>query len=58
MAGQWRCAKCDGADLPAHSRHCHLYDEDEGVSLIDWSELHQLRRRPDPPDDDASPLVS
>jgi hypothetical protein len=55
MANGWRCGKCEGLDVPAHSRHCHLSDEEEGVSLVDWSPLQQLRQRPDPRDDDASP---
>ncbi|WP_433018949.1 hypothetical protein [Kribbella sp. CA-294648] len=36
------------------STHCHLYNEAEGVSQVDWSKVHQLQRRSDPRDDDAS----
>jgi len=55
MGSRWRCAKCDGADVALHSRHCTRDNEDRGVSLVDWSAVHQLQRSPDPRDDDASP---
>jgi hypothetical protein len=53
---EWSCAKCAGAtDVAVHSRHCPRRDQDQDASLIDWSAIHQLRRRPDQRDDDASP---
>jgi hypothetical protein len=57
MGSQWQCAKCDGAtDVTLHSRHCPKHDQDQGVSLVEWSKVHQLQRRPDRRDnDDASP---
>jgi hypothetical protein len=56
MGNRWRCAKCDGAaGVVLHSRHCPKHDQDQDVSLVDWSTVHQLQRYPDPRDDDASP---
>jgi len=52
----WRCGKCDGAiDVLVHSPYCPKRDEDQGVSVVDWSTVHQLQRRPDPRADDACP---
>jgi len=55
MDDGWRCAKCDGAaDVALDSRHCPLRDQDQDVSVIDWSAVHQLQHRPPRRDDDAS----
>jgi hypothetical protein len=52
----WTCAKCDGAaDVVQHSPHCPLRDEEEDVSVVDWSKVHILQRRPSARDDDACP---
>lgn len=40
--------------LPVSGR-CPKRDQDHGASLVDWSQIHQLQRRPDPRDTDASP---
>jgi hypothetical protein len=40
--------------LPVSLR-CPTRDEDQDVSLVDWSQLHQFQRWPDPRDADAAP---
>jgi hypothetical protein len=42
----WRCAKCDGADVPHHFRTCpRRGEDDENLVPLDTTQIHRLQQR-------------
>ncbi len=46
----WRCGKCDGANVPGHSRHCPWRVELHVDCVAGWGLLPIVQPRPDAAD--------